>query len=88
MLYQLSYLAHVDQGGRRGRFRAQTGDHNNQSTPGAMRRAVVFEFRFERGDRRGKATRERPSDVCDLASDGANQHDDELERAYECGSEI
>ena len=37
MLYQLSYLAHVDQGGRRGRFRAQTGDHNNQSTPGAMR---------------------------------------------------
>jgi len=49
---------------------------------------VVYEFRFERGDRRGKATRERPSDVYDLASDAANQYDDELERAYECGSEI
>ena len=53
-----------------------------------MRGDLVYEFRFERGDRRGKATRERPSDVCDLASDAANQYDDELERAYECGTEI
>jgi len=53
-----------------------------------MRRAMVFEFRFERGDRRGKATRGRPSDVCDLANDGANQHDGKLECADECGSEI
>ena len=58
-----------------------------------MRGAGVYEFRVERGERiyrqsRVEGTLKGPSDVCDLANDGANQNDGKLERAKQRGTDI
>ncbi len=91
MLYQLSYLAiSITSGPLRP---LPLADHNNQPTPRAMRGAGVCEFRDERGGRiyrqsRVEGTLKGPSDVCDLANDGANQNDGKLERAKQRGADI